>query len=71
MSSSGICKLCNTVLMPNGQCYNGCPQQNIRTYATDNTQNKCNHIIVDARNEVIKSGYICIKCYQMFEAGDH
>ena len=31
----------------------------------------CQHVIVDARNEVIQSGYMCIKCNTLFESGDH
>ena len=27
--------------------------------------------IVDARNEIIESGYICIKCHKLFKAYDH
>lgn len=34
-------------------------------------KHSCDHIIVDARNEVIQSGYVCIKCFEPFAAGDH
>jgi hypothetical protein len=27
--------------------------------------------IVDARNEIIESGYMCIKCNKLFKAYDH
>ena len=27
--------------------------------------------IVDARNEIIESGYMCIKCHKLFKAYDH
>jgi hypothetical protein len=33
-------------------------------------EKKCEHYIVDARNEVIKNGYMCIKCNAIF-AGSH
>jgi hypothetical protein len=31
----------------------------------------CDHSIVDARNSVIQSGYMCIKCNALFRAHDH
>lgn len=31
----------------------------------------CHHRIVDARNPIIKSGYICIDCGALFAAADH
>jgi len=34
-------------------------------------EDKCAHVIVDARNEVIKSGYMCIKCKAIFKAHEH
>lgn len=31
----------------------------------------CQHRIVDARNPIIKSGYVCLNCGALFAAGDH
>lgn len=31
----------------------------------------CAHCIVDARNPVVKSGYMCIDCGALFSAADH
>ena len=31
----------------------------------------CNHRIVDARNQVVKSGYLCVDCGAVFSAYDH
>lgn len=31
----------------------------------------CEHSLIDARNEIIKSGYMCVKCYALFRAHDH
>lgn len=31
----------------------------------------CDHIIVDARNGIITSGYVCTLCNRLFVAGDH
>lgn len=31
----------------------------------------CEHELVDARNKIIESGYICIKCGAAFKAHDH
>ncbi len=33
--------------------------------------NKCEHEIVDARNKIVKSGYMCKKCGKGFASGDH
>ncbi len=33
--------------------------------------NTCEHSIVDARNPIIRSGYLCTKCGALFRAGDH
>ncbi len=34
-------------------------------------QEVCSHRIIDARNSVVKSGYVCIDCYAIFAAADH
>ena len=31
----------------------------------------CKHRIVDARNQHVTSGYLCVDCYAVFSAGDH
>ena len=31
----------------------------------------CQHSIADARNPVVKNGYICVKCGALFSAADH
>jgi len=31
---------------------------------------QCQHVIVDCRNEVVVSGYMCTKCNAVFAAGD-
>ena len=31
----------------------------------------CDHVIIDIRNKVIVSGYMCTKCNSCFAAGDH
>ena len=31
----------------------------------------CQHSIVDARNQYVESGYVCIKCRAVFSAADH
>ena len=32
---------------------------------------ECQHEIIDIRNEVIQSGYMCKKCNALFKSGDH
>lgn len=34
-------------------------------------QEGCDHVIADARNERVTSGYVCLKCAGVFQAGDH
>ena len=31
----------------------------------------CDHSLIDARNDIIQSGYMCIKCNALFRANDH
>lgn len=35
------------------------------------SKKECQHIIVDCRNKVITSGYMCTECNAVFAAGDH
>lgn len=37
----------------------------------EHEEKTCEHIIIDARNEIISEGYFCTKCKKIFKAGDH
>ena len=37
----------------------------------DERETSCRHRIADARNPVVKSGYVCIDCGALFSAADH
>jgi hypothetical protein len=36
-----------------------------------NLLSNCSHKIADARNSVVKSGYMCVNCGLLFPAADH
>lgn len=49
----------------------GLPQTAYCASAATVAEPKCAHRIVDARNPIVKSGYLCIDCGAVFGAADH
>ena len=62
-----------------GQHYsNGCLCRDVQTIkaalelsARAQPAQQCTHRVVDARNSIVKSGYMCVDCGALFAAADH
>jgi len=71
----GFCKKLETTVISEADCYK-CKNVDLTCCrywreSEELEQDTCDHVIVDARNNLIKEGYICKKCHTLFKAGDH
>ena len=61
----------NPNLEPLNSSFHGLTILRIREKLESYIVKSCDHEIIDIRNEIVQTGYMCKKCGKAFRSGDH